>query len=94
MPKSLTEEQLPPRIAFSASMKSKCCESGANASTKNQVRMGRTAANLLRFGNQCHLLIVNPLAAEVYNRYSTHPPTQERIRRLLELAINLLQQFA
>jgi len=33
------------------------------------------------------LLIVNPLSSEgLMSLFRTHPPTQERIRRLLELA--------
>jgi heat shock protein HtpX len=37
--------------------------------------------------NTAHMFIVNPLSPEILTRlWSTHPPTEERIRRLQEMA--------
>lgn len=48
----------------------------------------RVEANPMHEGNQAtaHMFIVNPFASGLRGLFSTHPPVEERIRRLRELA--------
>ena len=44
--------------------------------------------NTMRRGNPAHshMFIINPFLGGLQRFFSTHPPTEERIRRLKELA--------
>lgn len=69
---------------------------GAAQITGNLIALANALEKLKQVGHQIPingnpamspLLIVNPLATEgLQALFRTHPPTQERIRRLLELA--------